>query len=102
VHPGGVATAIADSARVPKDKPEDEVARGREEMNRVLKLPPETAGEIIVRGVERRQARVLVGSDAWMISVIERLARSCPGGSWTGSSGGHRSVPDQNSPIPLP
>jgi hypothetical protein len=43
-------------------------------MNRVLKLPPETAGEIIVRGVERRQARVLVGSDAWMISVIERLA----------------------------
>src|SRR3954447_6223957 len=73
VHPGGVATSIADNARVPKDKPEDEVARGREEMNRVLKLPPETAGEIIVRGVERRQARVLVGSDAKVISVIERV-----------------------------
>ena len=74
VHPGGVATAIADNARVPKDKPEDEVAQGREEMNRMLRLPPETAGEIIVRGVERRQARVLVGSDARMISAIERLA----------------------------
>ena len=74
VHPGGVATSIADNARVPKDKPEDEVAQGREEMNRMLKLPPETAGEIIVRGVERRQARVLVGSDARMISVIERMA----------------------------
>jgi len=74
VHPGGVATAIADNARVPKDKPEDEVAQGREEMNRLLRLPPETAGEIIVKGVERRQARVLVGSDARMISAIERLA----------------------------
>jgi NAD(P)-dependent dehydrogenase (short-subunit alcohol dehydrogenase family) len=74
VHPGGVATSIADNARVPKDKPEDEVAQGREEMNRVLKLPPETAGEIIVRGIERRQARVLVGSDAKLISVIERVA----------------------------
>jgi hypothetical protein len=42
-------------------------------MNRGLKLPPETAGEIFVRGVERRQARVLVGSDAKVISVIERV-----------------------------
>src|SRR4051812_17604806 len=74
VHPGGVATAIADNARVPKDKPEDEVAQGREEMNRVLKLAPETAGEIIIRGIERRQVRVLVGSDAKLISVIERVA----------------------------
>jgi NAD(P)-dependent dehydrogenase (short-subunit alcohol dehydrogenase family) len=74
VHPGGVATSIADNARVPKDKPEDEVARGREEINRMLKLPPETAGGIIVRGVERRQRRVLVGSDAKVISVMERVA----------------------------
>ena len=74
VHPGGVATSIADNARVPKDKPEDEVAQGREEMNRMLRLPPETAGEIIVKGIERRQGRVLVGSDARMISMIERLA----------------------------
>jgi len=43
-------------------------------MNRILKLPPETAGEIIVKGVERRQARVLVGSDAKVISVMERVA----------------------------
>jgi hypothetical protein len=38
-----------------------------------LKMPPEVAGEIIVRGVERRKGRVLVGSDAKMISIIERL-----------------------------
>ena len=40
----------------------------------MLKLAPEMAGEIIVRGVERGQARVLVGSDAKVISMIERVA----------------------------
>ncbi len=74
VHSGGVATSIANNARAPKDKPVDEVARGREEINWMLKLPPETAGEIIVRGVERRQRRVLVGSDAKVISLMERVA----------------------------
>ena len=38
-----------------------------------MKLAPEFAGETIVRGIERRQARVLVGSDAKVISLIERL-----------------------------
>ncbi|HEX8298871.1 MAG TPA: SDR family NAD(P)-dependent oxidoreductase [Rubricoccaceae bacterium] len=73
VHPGGVATAIADGARVPKATPADEAARGRARANRLLTLPPEVAGETIVRGIERRKARVLVGSDAKAAAVIERL-----------------------------
>jgi hypothetical protein len=36
-------------------------------------MPPEAVGEIIVKAVERRKARVLVGSDGKCISVIERL-----------------------------
>jgi hypothetical protein len=36
-------------------------------------MPPETAGEIIVRGVERRKARILVGSDAKYAALVERL-----------------------------
>ena len=31
---------------------------------RLLRMPPEQAGEIIVSGVERRRERILVGSDA--------------------------------------
>jgi hypothetical protein len=31
------------------------------------------AGEIIVRGVERRKARILVGSDAKYAALVERL-----------------------------
>jgi hypothetical protein len=39
----------------------------------LLTLPPETAGEIIVKGVERRSPRILVGSDAEKISLIQRI-----------------------------
>ena len=39
----------------------------------MLKLAPERAAEIILAAVERRQGRVLVGSDAKLIALIERL-----------------------------
>jgi len=40
----------------------------------MLRMAPERAGEIIVRAVERRRARVLVGGDAVVVALIERLA----------------------------
>jgi hypothetical protein len=36
-------------------------------------MAPEVAGETIVRGVERRRDRVLVGSDAKAVSLIARV-----------------------------
>jgi NAD(P)-dependent dehydrogenase (short-subunit alcohol dehydrogenase family) len=74
VHPGGVATAIVQNARVPKGFSDEDMARQRKTAAKLLTLPPETAGEIIVQGIEHRKARVLVGSDAKLISFIERLA----------------------------
>ena len=74
VHPGGVATSIADNARVPKDMPPAEVARRRALAKKALTMPPATAGEIIVQGIERRSARVLVGNDAKFLALLERLA----------------------------
>jgi NAD(P)-dependent dehydrogenase (short-subunit alcohol dehydrogenase family) len=73
VHPGGVATAIARNARVAAGLASDEVRRRLGLAEKLLRLPPERAGEIIVRGVERRRARILVGRDALIISLIERL-----------------------------
>jgi short-subunit dehydrogenase len=73
VHPGGVATSIAENARLPAGVSEDEIERRRQKYRKLLRLPPEIAGEIIVRAVERRQPRVLVGSDAKAISLIARL-----------------------------
>jgi short-subunit dehydrogenase len=73
VHPGGVATAIARSARVsaaiPADLAQARIARA----DKLLRMPPAEAGEIIVRAVEQRRARVLVGNDAKFAALLERL-----------------------------
>jgi hypothetical protein len=36
-------------------------------------MPPEKAADIIVNGIEKNRARVLVGNDALIASWIERL-----------------------------
>ena len=73
VHPGGVNTSIAEKARVPAGVTEEEIARRRARYRKLLRLPPEIAGETIVRGIEQRQRRVLIGSDAKVISLVARL-----------------------------
>lgn len=73
VHPGGVATSIAENARVPAGVTAEEVERRRERYRKFLRMPPEVAGETIVRGIERRQPRILVGNDARVMSVIARV-----------------------------
>jgi NAD(P)-dependent dehydrogenase (short-subunit alcohol dehydrogenase family) len=72
VHPGGIATSIAKNARMPASLSDDEAANRRTFFDSFLTLPPETAGEVIVRGVERRNARILVGSDAKYAALVER------------------------------
>jgi NAD(P)-dependent dehydrogenase (short-subunit alcohol dehydrogenase family) len=73
VHPGGVATSIAKNARLPGSLSEEEVAKRRKFFDSVLTMPPEVAGEIIVRGVENRKPRIVVGRDAKFAALVERL-----------------------------
>jgi NAD(P)-dependent dehydrogenase (short-subunit alcohol dehydrogenase family) len=73
VHPGGVATNIAESARPAAGMSEAEIRTNKEIARTLLKLPPEKAGEIIVNAVERELPRVLVGGDAKFIALLERL-----------------------------
>lgn len=73
VHPGGVATQIANSARLPAGTPDAERAKRLRQTNKMLKMPPEQAGEIIVKGIEAKRSRVIVGNDARLIAAIERL-----------------------------
>jgi hypothetical protein len=55
------------------------VERQRRLTQKLLRMPPERAGEIIAQGIERERARVLVGGDAKVVSVLERLM---PVGYW--------------------
>jgi NAD(P)-dependent dehydrogenase (short-subunit alcohol dehydrogenase family) len=75
VHPGGVKTNIARSARNPHPAlvSSDELARRFEEMARTA---PEWAALRIVRGVQRNARRVLIGADAWAIDLVQRLTAS--------------------------
>jgi short-subunit dehydrogenase len=73
VHPGGVATSIAKNSRLPQSLSAEDVAKRRKFFDSFLIMPPETAGEIIVRGVEKRKARILVGADARRGALLERL-----------------------------
>ena len=73
VHPGGVRTQIAENARVPKGAPAAEVAQQKQAWRRLLVLPPEAAAARILQGIERREARVLVGDDAVRAAWVQRL-----------------------------
>jgi short-subunit dehydrogenase len=73
VHPGGVATSIAKNARKPGAWSAAEREQALARMEKLLRMPPERAAEIIVHGVEKRKARILVGTEAKLVSALERL-----------------------------
>jgi len=79
VHPGGVATPIVEHARVGATVAPDELERHRRLYRKLLRMPPARAGEAIVRGIERRRPRLVVGIDAKAAALLERIA---PVGYW--------------------
>lgn len=73
VHPGGVRTRIAESARVAVGLKADELALHKAAAQRLLVMPPEEAAARILLGIERRELRVLVGKDAVGAAWLQRL-----------------------------
>ena len=74
VHPGGIKTAIARNARV-SDK-EDKAATAKLFDQKLARMTPERAAEIIVKGVTKNQARVLVGIDAHAMHNFQKFTGS--------------------------
>ncbi len=74
VHPGGIKTAIARSARTSAKVDHDAAARLFDE--KLATMPPEKAARIIWRGVLRGKPRVLVGMDAHALHQFARLTGS--------------------------
>lgn len=74
VHPGGVATGIARSARVGASMTDNK--RRAEMIDRFEKLAPTTPDEAaarIIAGIERNEPRIVVGPDARRIDIVQRL-----------------------------
>jgi NADP-dependent 3-hydroxy acid dehydrogenase YdfG len=74
VHPGGIKTAIARNARV--SEREDKAATARLFDEKLAKMTPERAAEIIVKGILTDKARVLVGLDAHALHHLAKLTGS--------------------------
>jgi len=73
VHPAGVKTAIARRGRLPAGLAESRKAEGIASLDRLSKTTPDQAAERILRGVEKKEPRILIGSDARVIDVMQRL-----------------------------
>jgi NAD(P)-dependent dehydrogenase (short-subunit alcohol dehydrogenase family) len=77
VHPGGVKTNIATAGlqhaeELGYEVSEHERRRVQAYNDKLLRMPPAEAARIIIDGVERDRARVLVGNDAKLVDLIVR------------------------------
>jgi short-subunit dehydrogenase len=79
VHPGGIRTRIAESARTGSGVSVEEYEEGRKQFAKLLRMPPERAAARIVAAVERRRPRLLIG---WTARVPDLLVRLMPGSYW--------------------
>jgi len=79
VHPGGIKTRIAESARTGSGVSAEEYERGREQFAKLLSMPPEDAAAQIMAAIEKRRPRLLIG---WSAKVPDVLVRLMPGSYW--------------------
>jgi short-subunit dehydrogenase len=77
VHPGGIRTRIAETARVAGGVDAEEAAAGKADFAKLLTFPAEKAAGLIVDAVEKRRPRLLIGVSAKIPDVLVRVA---PGG----------------------
>jgi short-subunit dehydrogenase len=73
VHPGGIATNIAENARIAAVLDPVAAKRAAAGFKDIARTTPEAAAARIVAGVKRREKRILIGGDAHMIALIQRL-----------------------------
>jgi short-subunit dehydrogenase len=77
VHPGGIKTNIAKTARMNDSLARvtgQEASRARQQFNdQLLRTTPDKAAEVILRGVLRDNRRILIGADAWALDGMQRL-----------------------------
>ncbi|WP_301153710.1 SDR family NAD(P)-dependent oxidoreductase [Metapseudomonas otitidis] len=77
VHPGGIKTNIAKTARMNASLARvtgQEADQARKQFNdQLLRTTPDKAASVILRGVLRDSRRILIGADAWALDGMQRL-----------------------------
>jgi short-subunit dehydrogenase len=74
VHPGGVATNIARNSRVGSLMTDNgRRADAIERFDKVAKTTPAEAAQRIITGIEKNAPRILIGSDARLMDLLQRF-----------------------------
>ena len=73
VHPGGIHTPIAKNARLGAKTPAQRKVEAVAFFDKVTPTSPEAAAARILTGVEKREPRILIGRDARLIDITQRL-----------------------------
>jgi short-subunit dehydrogenase len=73
VHPGGIRTQIARHARIGAGVTTTGHHEKAASFEKLLRTSPEAAAARILRGVERREPRILIGADAYQVDILQRL-----------------------------
>ena len=76
VHPGGIKTNIANSAKIGSgvNLTKKEIKQRTKDFNEKLaRTSPEQAAEIIVNGIKKRETRIVIGIDAKILSFLARV-----------------------------
>lgn len=73
VHPGGVRTRIAESARTAAAASPAQAEAGKARMAKLLTYPADRAAAEILDGVQHRRTRVLITRTAGVIDLLARL-----------------------------
>jgi short-subunit dehydrogenase len=74
VHPGGVATDIMRNSRTGVGIADNaRRADSIERFDQIAKTTPKAAALRIIRGIEKNQPRILIGNDARLLDLLQRL-----------------------------
>lgn len=79
VHPGGIKTNIAKAARFSDNMKEllgKDAESGKEKFEKLFITTPESAAATILKAVQRKARRVLIGPDAVAVDLLQRLLPS--------------------------
>ena len=80
VHPGGVATNVANNSRVGAHMTDNERrAEGLDRFKQMAITRPDAAAIRIIQGIEKNEPRILIGKDARRMDLLQRLK---PGTYW--------------------
>lgn len=92
VHPGGIRTRIAESARIGSGVDQAEYEKERGVWDALLSIPPETAARQIVDAVEQRRTRLLIGVSAKAPDLLSRLLPVTSGRLYSAGATGVRAL----------